>query len=173
MVFDSKRERVLTKNERVELRHFLQVLMEHSRTVRNAIEPDSGRLRITAEAWADQWLALRKDLDALTEQILPGSTVRRVRLPVRRETAVVEREAAVIGVLENVPSLAMPGRPEAASGWLTAYEVTCLVFDQAKPSRSLTARVVQTLRMLENGGRVLRVPGETTPLARWALAKKA
>jgi hypothetical protein len=94
MVFDSKRERVLTKNERVELRHFLQVLMEHSRTVRNAIEPDSGRLRITAEAWADQWLALRKDLDALTEQILPGSTVRRVRLPVRRETAVVEREAA-------------------------------------------------------------------------------
>jgi hypothetical protein len=61
--------RTLTKAERNELRHHLQVLSEMSRTVRNAIEPETGRLSITVKAWEDQWMALTRDLDAITQQI--------------------------------------------------------------------------------------------------------
>jgi acyl carrier protein phosphodiesterase len=60
----------LDKHERNELRHHLQVLVEHARTVRNAVEPETGRLRITGEVWADQWAALTRDIDFITERII-------------------------------------------------------------------------------------------------------
>jgi hypothetical protein len=61
--------RLLTKRERVDLRHYLQVLTEQARAVRNAIESDTGVLAITDEAWADQWASLTRDLDSVTERI--------------------------------------------------------------------------------------------------------
>jgi hypothetical protein len=71
--------RELTRAERVRARHLLQVLSEQARAVRNAVEPDTGfLLHITDEVWERQWLALRKDLDAFTEQVKhdePGVTL--------------------------------------------------------------------------------------------------
>lgn len=61
--------RSLTKAERNELRHHLQVLSEQAKAVRNAIEPDTGRLNITVEVWRDQWTALTRNLDFLTDQM--------------------------------------------------------------------------------------------------------
>jgi hypothetical protein len=66
--------RLLTKRERVDLRHYLQVLTEQARAVRNAIEPDTGVLAITDEAWAGQWAALTRDLDSVTERITGPAT---------------------------------------------------------------------------------------------------
>lgn len=61
--------RLLTKSERIELRHHLQELSEHARTVRNAMDPLHGMLAVTDEAWAAQWEALTADLDSITERI--------------------------------------------------------------------------------------------------------
>ena len=69
---NSKAPRLLSADERIQARHLLQVLMEHARTARNAIEPYTGILRITDEAWAGQWAALKRDLDAFTEQVRQG-----------------------------------------------------------------------------------------------------
>lgn len=64
--------RELTKAERIQARHLLQVLSEQARSVRNAVEPNAGVLRITDETWEQQWAALRKDLDAFTERVKRG-----------------------------------------------------------------------------------------------------
>lgn len=61
--------RLLRKDERIQARHLLQVLSEQARDVRNAVEPFTGVLRITDEAWIGQWEALKRDLDAFTEQV--------------------------------------------------------------------------------------------------------
>lgn len=63
--------RLLTADERIEARHWLQVLMERARSARNAMEP-TGVLRITDEAWFGQWEALTRDLDAFTERVRQG-----------------------------------------------------------------------------------------------------
>lgn len=61
--------RRLTRRERIEARHWLQVLAEHARSVRNAMDPVAGLPVITAGAWEGQWAALRADLDAYTERV--------------------------------------------------------------------------------------------------------
>ena len=61
--------RLLRKDERIQARHLLQVLSEQARTARNAVEPFTGVLRITDEAWIGQWDALKRDLDAFTERV--------------------------------------------------------------------------------------------------------
>jgi hypothetical protein len=60
----------LDKHERNELRHRLQALIEHTRKVRDAVEPETGYLRITGENWVDQWEALTKNIDFLTKRIV-------------------------------------------------------------------------------------------------------
>lgn len=64
--------RPLSKEERIQARHLLQVLSEHARSVRDAIEPHTGILSITDEAWCAQWAALTRDLDAYTENVKAG-----------------------------------------------------------------------------------------------------
>lgn len=61
--------RPLTKAERSELRHHLQELSENAKSVRNAVEPETGVHTVTAQAWDDQWAALTRNLDAITQQI--------------------------------------------------------------------------------------------------------
>lgn len=63
-----ERGRPLTDGERDEFRHYLQVLMENARLVRNAIEP-TGHMVVTTGQWRSQWAAIKKDLDFLTEQL--------------------------------------------------------------------------------------------------------
>lgn len=65
-----KEARLLTRTERIELRHYLQFLSEHARSARNALDPVSGVLAITDQAWLGQWRALTKDLDSITERIM-------------------------------------------------------------------------------------------------------
>lgn len=65
--------RPLTKAERIQARHLLQVLSEQARSVRNAVEPYTGKLNITDEVWAAQWEALKRDLDAFTKGVQEGS----------------------------------------------------------------------------------------------------
>lgn len=69
---NSKPPRLLTADERIQARHLLQVLMEHARSARNVIEPYTGIIRITDESWIGQWVALKRDLDAFTEQVRQG-----------------------------------------------------------------------------------------------------
>lgn len=64
--------RNLTRHERILARHYLQVLSEQALTVRNAMDPEWGMLGVTDEAWAEQWAALTKDLDAYTENVRAG-----------------------------------------------------------------------------------------------------
>ncbi len=61
--------RKLTPGERIEARHWLQVLSEHARSARNAMDPASGTLKITVAAWESQWRELTKDLDAYTGRV--------------------------------------------------------------------------------------------------------
>lgn len=64
--------RKLATEERIEARHWLQVLSEGARQVRHAMDPHHGVLTITDVVWARQWAALRKDLDAFTGRVLRG-----------------------------------------------------------------------------------------------------
>jgi hypothetical protein len=64
--------RKLTVQERIEARHWLQVLSEHALTVRNALDPGTGMLTITDTVWASQWAALRAELDAFTGRVRRG-----------------------------------------------------------------------------------------------------
>jgi hypothetical protein len=61
--------RKLTKSERNHARHLLQELSENARSVRNAVEPETGVMTITAEAWAAQWAALTASLDLFTQDV--------------------------------------------------------------------------------------------------------
>lgn len=64
--------RQLTRQERIEARHLLQVLSELARTVRNAMDPISGVQRITDHQWDDQWHSMKRDLDSFTQRVLEG-----------------------------------------------------------------------------------------------------
>lgn len=64
--------RPLTTDERIEARHLLQVLAERARSVRNAMEPETGVLAITDEAWFAEWEQATRDLDAFTERVRQG-----------------------------------------------------------------------------------------------------
>lgn len=64
--------RPLTKHEKILGRHHLQVLIEQARPVRDALDPNYGRLSITDEVWAAQWEALKHDLDAYTADVIAG-----------------------------------------------------------------------------------------------------
>lgn len=61
--------RPLDKQERILARHLLQMLSEHAKLVRNAMDPLHGMHTITVEAWREQWDALTSDLDHFTEQV--------------------------------------------------------------------------------------------------------
>lgn len=67
--------RTLTRHEKILARHYLQLLMEGARQVRDAMDPNYGRLHITDEVWQEQWLALRKHLDEFTESVIDGRGV--------------------------------------------------------------------------------------------------
>jgi len=62
--------RLLTRTERIELRHHLQELSEHALTVRNAMDPVSGMMAVTDEAWLSQWKSLTANIDSITESIM-------------------------------------------------------------------------------------------------------
>jgi hypothetical protein len=64
--------RKLSPEERIQARHLLQVLSEQARDVRNAVEPYTGVLSITDEAWCAQWAALTRALDNFTEGVRAG-----------------------------------------------------------------------------------------------------
>jgi septation ring formation regulator EzrA len=61
--------RNLTRRERIEARHLLQELSEQAKGVRNAMDPVSGMLAVSDEAWARQWASLTKALDDFTKQV--------------------------------------------------------------------------------------------------------
>lgn len=61
--------RPLTAEERIEARHLLQVLAENACTSRNAMEPATGVLVITDEAWYRQWDAMIQELEGFTERV--------------------------------------------------------------------------------------------------------
>lgn len=62
--------RLLSTDERLMARHLLQELRETAASVRNAIEPATGVLRITDEAWREQWKALTRNLDYFTDEVV-------------------------------------------------------------------------------------------------------
>ena len=64
--------RDLDKLERIRARHLLQELSEQALTVRNAMDPQHGMMRITSEAWAEQWASLIRELDFFTAQVTSG-----------------------------------------------------------------------------------------------------
>jgi hypothetical protein len=68
--WEARKPRPLDKNERNWFRHLLQELSEHARSVRNAVEPETGVLRITDKAWAEQWAALTAAIDSYTSDVL-------------------------------------------------------------------------------------------------------
>ena len=63
-------QRKLTAQERIEARHWLQVLSEHARSVRNAMDPLHGMPAVTVDAWAAQWQALTDELDSFTHRVI-------------------------------------------------------------------------------------------------------
>ena len=64
--------RRLTPEERIQARHLLQVLAEHARSIRNAMDPAHGMPSVTAAAWESQWEDLTGDLDAFTDAMREG-----------------------------------------------------------------------------------------------------
>jgi hypothetical protein len=67
----AKEARLLTVQERMWLRHLLQQLSEVSKIVRDGIVPGNG-LNITDEIWAEQWEALKKEMDDYTKKLSSG-----------------------------------------------------------------------------------------------------
>jgi len=65
--------RRLTAEERIEARHWLQVLSELARSVRNAMDPVNGMPAVTVSAWEGQRAALTRDLDAFTARVRAGT----------------------------------------------------------------------------------------------------
>jgi hypothetical protein len=63
--------RQMTPGERDELRHLLQVLSENVKTVRNAVEPQTGALGFSVGQWRAQWTDLTKHVDYFTERLKP------------------------------------------------------------------------------------------------------
>jgi hypothetical protein len=63
--------RQLTKSERNHARHLLQALIETARAARDAIEPETGMLAVTDQAWERQWVQLKADLDLFTSDVMP------------------------------------------------------------------------------------------------------
>jgi hypothetical protein len=66
------RGRQATKHERNDLRHYLQVLSEMAKSVRNAVEPETGVHGLTVGQWRGQWAAMTRDLDSVTERMSEG-----------------------------------------------------------------------------------------------------
>lgn len=66
--------RRMTDEERIEARHWLQVLSERARSVRDAMDPRHGILAVTDGAWAGQWETLRHDLDVFTDRVRRGAS---------------------------------------------------------------------------------------------------
>lgn len=64
--------RKLTREERIEARHWLQVLSELARSVRNAMDPVHGMPAVTVAAWEDQRASMTKELDAFTARVRAG-----------------------------------------------------------------------------------------------------
>lgn len=65
--------RVLDVQERMWLRHLLQVLSEHAHWVRDDIDPGSG-LKITDTVWMEQWHALKQEIDVYTRKLRSGKS---------------------------------------------------------------------------------------------------
>lgn len=63
--------RNLTRQERIEARHLLQELMENARTARNALDPVSGMLAVSDEAWQEQWQSLKLALEKFSGKVMP------------------------------------------------------------------------------------------------------
>lgn len=63
--------RQLTKDERNHARHLLQELSEHAKSVRDAIEPETGVMVVTDVMWKSQWESLTAALDLFTKDVLP------------------------------------------------------------------------------------------------------
>ena len=63
--------RNLTRTERIQARHLLQELSEHALSVHNAVDPVSGMLAVSYEAWARQWRELTRALDSFTCAVMP------------------------------------------------------------------------------------------------------
>lgn len=63
--------RPLTKDERNHARHLLQELSEHAKSVRNAIEPETGVMMVTDMQWKEQWESLTAALDLFTKDVMP------------------------------------------------------------------------------------------------------
>jgi hypothetical protein len=61
--------RALRDDERIQARHLLQMLAEHARAARNAMEPYTGIPGITDDTWYAQWEQMTRDLSAFTEQV--------------------------------------------------------------------------------------------------------
>ena len=59
----------MTRNERIEARHWLQELSEHAKSVRNAMDPQHGMHTIRVSQWRDQLTELTADLDAFTGRL--------------------------------------------------------------------------------------------------------
>jgi hypothetical protein len=66
----SSMARMMTRQERIEARHWLQVLSELARTVRNTMDPETGMPTVTDEAWVEQWESMTRDLDAFTARVI-------------------------------------------------------------------------------------------------------
>jgi hypothetical protein len=75
--------RQLTDGERDLARHMLQALLEGTRQVRNAIEPQTGVLGLSVGQWRSQWDALRRNLDSFTEEVSRGYRQERCVLQVQ------------------------------------------------------------------------------------------
>jgi hypothetical protein len=69
---DGTEDRLLSANERVELRHMLQVLSEIARTVRSAMDPQHGMPNVPVSAWHRQWASMTSDLNTFTGRLRPG-----------------------------------------------------------------------------------------------------
>lgn len=63
--------RNLTRTERIRARHLLQELSEHALSARNAMDPVSGMMAVSDEAWAGQWRELTRALDSFTCDVTP------------------------------------------------------------------------------------------------------
>jgi hypothetical protein len=68
--WEARKPRPLDKNERNWFRHLLQELSERARSVRNAVEPETGLLMITDKTWAEQWAALTAAIDSYTSDVI-------------------------------------------------------------------------------------------------------
>jgi hypothetical protein len=66
---DPAPDRPMTRTERIQVRHLLQVLSEHALSVRNAMDPVSGMHTIRLSAWRAQYDSLTAQLKSFTDRL--------------------------------------------------------------------------------------------------------